>query len=163
MDPGAPLLITLVLLYCVPLSLAAIRNHHNRNAIALLNLLLGWTVLGWIAALIWSCTNPVPAVQAGQPHARALQPADQPARDPTFACPYCDRILYNAVSTCPHCHMKLTPDEITKAVQEYQDAPASASSTEISERLSKLESLKTQGLISNAEYAEKRAAILDEI
>ena len=29
----------------------------NRNAIFILNLLLGWTVIGWIIALIWASTK----------------------------------------------------------------------------------------------------------
>lgn len=33
-------------------------RHHNADAILALNLLLGWTVLGWIAALIWAYTRP---------------------------------------------------------------------------------------------------------
>ena len=33
-------------------------KHHNHRAIALLNLLLGWTVIGWIVALVWSQTRP---------------------------------------------------------------------------------------------------------
>jgi len=29
----------------------------NRNAIFILNLLLGWTLIGWIVALIWASTK----------------------------------------------------------------------------------------------------------
>lgn len=29
----------------------------NRTAIFLLNLLLGWTILGWIGAIIWAATK----------------------------------------------------------------------------------------------------------
>lgn len=32
-------------------------NKKNANAICMLNLLLGWTVLGWIVALIWAMTK----------------------------------------------------------------------------------------------------------
>lgn len=42
--------------YCLPGWIAVSRKHHNSIAIALLNLLLGWTIIGWIAALIWSVT-----------------------------------------------------------------------------------------------------------
>lgn len=52
------LLIPLVIaLYFLPGIVAHWRGHHNENAIVLLNTLLGWTGLGWIAALIWSTTN----------------------------------------------------------------------------------------------------------
>lgn len=43
-------------LYFLPLLIAYKRGHHNFSAIAVLNLLTGWTGLGWIAALIWSLT-----------------------------------------------------------------------------------------------------------
>lgn len=47
-----------VLLYLLPSVIAASRKHRNREAIAALNLLLGWTGLGWVAALIWALTVP---------------------------------------------------------------------------------------------------------
>lgn len=49
-----------VLLYLLPWLIARARGHHNCTAIGLLNLFLGWTVAGWLAALIWSVTNPPP-------------------------------------------------------------------------------------------------------
>jgi T4 superinfection immunity protein len=53
------LLIALVS-YFLPAVIASCRGHHNQGAIFALNLLLGWTLLGWVAALVWSLT----AVQA---------------------------------------------------------------------------------------------------
>lgn len=43
-------------LYVVPWLVAARRGHPQTPAIAALNLLLGWTFLGWAAALVWSLT-----------------------------------------------------------------------------------------------------------
>ena len=40
--------------YFLPAIVAFYRGHHNKMAILVLNLLLGWTFLGWVAALIWS-------------------------------------------------------------------------------------------------------------
>lgn len=42
--------------YFLPGILAHIRGHHQENAIVLLNLFLGWTILGWIIALVWAAT-----------------------------------------------------------------------------------------------------------
>ena len=42
--------------YFLPALVANHRKHPQGNAIFLLNLLLGWTLLGWIAALVWSAT-----------------------------------------------------------------------------------------------------------
>lgn len=42
--------------YFLPTIVASNRKHRNRGAIGMLNLLLGWTLLGWIIALIWAMT-----------------------------------------------------------------------------------------------------------
>jgi Superinfection immunity protein len=51
--------IGLVALYFLPSIVADKRNHNNTSAINLLNLLFGWTLLGWGIALIWANTNNV--------------------------------------------------------------------------------------------------------
>jgi len=49
------ILITLIFsLYFLPFLIASLRQHKNILAIFLLNLAMGWTFLGWIAALIWA-------------------------------------------------------------------------------------------------------------
>jgi hypothetical protein len=55
-----------VLLIYFPPSLAA-RKKQNANAIFMLNLLLGWTLLGWVAALVWALTNEEKTAGAAQP------------------------------------------------------------------------------------------------
>jgi hypothetical protein len=47
-------------LYFVPGIIAYKRNHNNLIAIVIINIFLGWTVLGWLGALIWSVSNPPP-------------------------------------------------------------------------------------------------------
>jgi len=44
-------------MYFVPAMLAGMNGHRNLSAITMLNLLLGWTVIGWIVALVWACTK----------------------------------------------------------------------------------------------------------
>jgi Superinfection immunity protein len=50
--------------YFVPAIIAFSRNHRNRAAILVLDLLLGWTLLGWVAALVWSLTADIEAPMA---------------------------------------------------------------------------------------------------
>jgi hypothetical protein len=50
------LFLILAALYFLPVIIAINRGHPNALAIALVNLLLGWTFLGWVIALIWSVT-----------------------------------------------------------------------------------------------------------
>ena len=47
-------LFTLLRLYMIPSLICAARKHYRSNAICWVNFLLGWTVLGWVAALIWA-------------------------------------------------------------------------------------------------------------
>jgi RsiW-degrading membrane proteinase PrsW (M82 family) len=47
-----------VAFYLLPFIIAACRSHNQTAAILLLNLLLGWTLVGWVVALVWSATNP---------------------------------------------------------------------------------------------------------
>jgi hypothetical protein len=46
--------------YFLPTIVAWLRYHRQAVAIFVLNLLLGWTVLGWIAALVWAFIKPAP-------------------------------------------------------------------------------------------------------
>jgi ABC-type transport system involved in cytochrome c biogenesis permease component len=50
-------LAVLAAIYFLPTIVSLSRAHRNGLAIFVLNLLLGWTGLGWIAALVWSCTS----------------------------------------------------------------------------------------------------------
>jgi hypothetical protein len=49
--------LTFLAAYFLPIVVAIGRKHRNTLAIFILNLFLGWTGLGWIFALVWSCTN----------------------------------------------------------------------------------------------------------
>jgi ABC-type transport system involved in cytochrome c biogenesis permease component len=46
-----------LLFYFLPWLIALIRGHHDTSAIFFLTLLLGWTGLFWIIALVWSLTH----------------------------------------------------------------------------------------------------------
>lgn len=52
-------IIVLALLYLTPTVIAFYRQHHNLAPIVVVNLLTGWTVIGWVVALVWSLTSPV--------------------------------------------------------------------------------------------------------
>ncbi|GAF73425.1 unnamed protein product [marine sediment metagenome] len=53
-----------VLVYFLPGFVAVMRDKRNKNAILLVNLLLGWTVIGWIIALVWAVTVDSPTAQS---------------------------------------------------------------------------------------------------
>jgi hypothetical protein len=49
-------LIVATVIYFVPAIVAIFPHHRNRVAISVTNLLLGWTLIGWVVAFIWACT-----------------------------------------------------------------------------------------------------------
>lgn len=58
-----------IALYFSPAFAAAHRKHPNRVAIFVLNLMLGWTVLGWVGALVWAHTGVEGAATPPDPEA----------------------------------------------------------------------------------------------
>ena len=48
------LIVLIFAFYFLPTLIAFLRQHKNKLAIFLLNLTLGWTVLGWVVSLVWS-------------------------------------------------------------------------------------------------------------
>ena len=49
--------VVIAVLYFVPTVVAHVRWHRNKNAITVMNLFLGWTFIGWVAALVWASTS----------------------------------------------------------------------------------------------------------
>jgi hypothetical protein len=49
-------------LYFLPTIIAALKSKRDTVAILLLNLFLGWSVIGWIVALVWAAKNDAPVV-----------------------------------------------------------------------------------------------------
>jgi hypothetical protein len=56
---SAPLAILVLALYFVPIIVAVIRKVTNQGSVAVINLFLGWTLIGWVVALALACrTSP---------------------------------------------------------------------------------------------------------
>jgi hypothetical protein len=49
-------------MYFLPSIIALARSKRDLLAIFLLNLFLGWSVIGWIVALVWAAKGDVPAM-----------------------------------------------------------------------------------------------------
>jgi uncharacterized membrane protein len=56
---GVILLIVILLIYFLPSIIGGKKK--NANAIFLLNLFLGWTLIGWVIALVWAATYEKPS------------------------------------------------------------------------------------------------------
>ncbi|HEX5319333.1 MAG TPA: superinfection immunity protein [Stellaceae bacterium] len=50
----AVILAVIVLLYILPTILAYGRDHPHRQSLALVNILFGWTLIGWVGVFLWA-------------------------------------------------------------------------------------------------------------
>ena len=46
-----------ILAYLLPSFVALQRKHVNTTAICVLNILVGWSLIGWVAVLVWALVN----------------------------------------------------------------------------------------------------------
>lgn len=44
-----------IIIYFIPSMVADCRNLKEKTQILILNLFLGWTIIGWVVALVWAC------------------------------------------------------------------------------------------------------------
>ena len=49
-------------MYFLPSILAFARNKRDTLAIVILNFFLGWTMIGWVVALVWALKTDIPMV-----------------------------------------------------------------------------------------------------
>lgn len=66
-------------LYLLPTFEAWKRKHKSLASVALLNIFLGWTLLGWVAAMVWACKSQVQRVEVVHTSMPAAATAAPPA------------------------------------------------------------------------------------
>lgn len=53
--------------YRLPSVVAASTRHRHTGAIVMLNVFLGWTIVGWLISFVWALVNPVNRPQQHSP------------------------------------------------------------------------------------------------
>lgn len=61
---GIFILVGLMAIYFLPTIVGFGRKKNNAGAICVLNLFLGWTLVGWVVALVWALTVDAPQARA---------------------------------------------------------------------------------------------------
>jgi ribosomal protein L40E len=104
MGAGAAIVVVMgaLLTYFIPGIIGEARHHRNATGIFVLNLLLGWTVLGWIAALAWACSSFEPKPRSGD----SVRAADRKL------CKHCGTDVSIDATTCRRCGKD--PGEISR-------------------------------------------------
>src|SRR5713226_3358454 len=81
--------------YFLPAIAALGRKKRNAGAIQALNLFLGWTLVGWVVALVWALTY-------DEKKTVVVQQSVQPAGAPRL-CSYCGRYSEVSAKFCSVC------------------------------------------------------------
>lgn len=98
--------------YFIPSIIGFARHKTNAVAILALNFFLGWSLIGWVIALVWALANEGPPQQvvvyhqAGPPPAAPAQqpaPTAQNATRGLVNCPGCGTAIHESASACFKC------------------------------------------------------------
>jgi len=86
----------MVIVYFIPAANGYSKRHRSRAMILVLNLFLGWTLVGWLIALAWSAgsARDDPAAPSPRTHIK---------------CPDCAELILKDAKVCKHCGCKLLP------------------------------------------------------
>ena len=85
-------------LYLLPTFEAWHRKHPNLPPIALINVLLGWSLIGWVVAAVWALKKPEPA-----PPSATVEPVVALPPKEQKKCPFCAEDVLAAAIKCKHC------------------------------------------------------------
>ncbi len=96
------------LAYCIPSFVAFEHQHSNATAILALNVILGWLLIPWVAALVWALSKnrAAEAIENRSDAATSLRMSnvDEGFRN----CPFCAETIKAEAKLCKHCHSDLS-------------------------------------------------------
>ena len=127
------LLVFIFPLYFLPAIIAKSRKHPSTTGIFVLNLLLGWTVLGWIGGLIWAFSS-------------------GPRPNPT--------VIVNNTSQLYSPSYKADKPDVSHATPPPIPTTRLITQQDKIDQLRQFKQLLDEGIITNEEFDKQKAAIL---
>jgi predicted RNA-binding Zn-ribbon protein involved in translation (DUF1610 family) len=91
-----------LLIYFIPYIVAKQNKKQNAGAIGALNFFLGWTLVGWVVALVWAMSKDV-IVQQSAPPVMATASASPVAISAQKNCPDCAELILIEAKKCRFC------------------------------------------------------------
>lgn len=124
-----------VILYALPSIVAFMRGHAYRWVILPINLVAGWTLLGWVGSMVW-----------------AIWPAEKALLDPVVGSVtgVGDRNIGDALGEV---------DRNRDRVGDVQSSAGQLTTSQL-DQLERLGRLKAQGVLTEDEFARQRAALM---
>ena len=95
-------------LYLLPTYEAWKNRHPNLTAIALVNIFLGWSLLGWVVAVVWAYKKPEPTIAITPYVTPEATPSPSPMQQrEKKKCPFCAEDVLAEAIKCKHCGSNL--------------------------------------------------------
>ncbi|WFQ80513.1 MULTISPECIES: superinfection immunity protein [Xenorhabdus] len=93
---GLLLAIAALFVYFFPTYVASRKIHSKIYIIAFINLIVGWTVIGWLGCLAWAMNEN-----------KGVAPVMAKIDEDLTNCPYCDELIKKKAIFCKHCRKDL--------------------------------------------------------
>jgi uncharacterized membrane protein len=95
--------------YMLPTFEAWKKKHKNLSSIAILNIFLGWSVLGWVAAVIWAYKKSEAYATVNPSVKTDVTPyASSKSIFETKQCPFCAEEIHVQAIKCKHCSSSIS-------------------------------------------------------
>lgn len=108
-------------IYFLPTIVATQRGKTNTAAILLVNLFFGWSIIGWIIALVWAVSVQVVDSQQTIPTLVTVAPAKSspPPAEPRL-CSACGKYSHPTARFCASCGLSFAETKVLKASKRFR-------------------------------------------
>lgn len=130
--------------YFLPTYEANLRRQPNMTSIVVLNVFLGWTLVGWVVAMVWGCADRQSSSEAPRTYSHNQPAVNMPSREPS------SRRVFGPITEPVK---QAEPD-----IQPVVVPPATV--TSVADELRKLADLKEQGILTEEEFGEQKLKLM---